>query len=100
MDKWEYGRSMLDSGAIKSMTEWDDKREYAYSTMDRKYDYLWYEDSDGIHFCDRLYSDGITDKKVEQRIKDDELRLDFANIDEVIHWIEEKEIMNLNKKEV
>lgn len=84
---WEYGKAMLKDGQIESLDDWSDKKEYVYSTMDRKYDYLWWEDEKGIHFEDRLYSAGISDNWRDK----DERRLDFKNLDEAIEWIKRKE---------
>lgn len=86
-EKWEYGKILLREESIESLDDWSDKKEYVYSTMDRKYDYLWWEDEKGIHFEDRSYSDGISDDWKDK----DELRLDFKNLDEVIEWIKRKE---------
>lgn len=91
MNNFEYGKIMIEEGAIKSLSEWDNKREYLYGTMDRKFDYLWYEDEDGVHFVDRLYSSGIMDDRVKQRESAGELRLDFESIDNAIAWLESKE---------
>ena len=85
--EWEYGKMLLKDKQIESLDNWSDKKEYVYSTMDRKYDYLWWEDEKGIHFEDRLYSAGISDDWKDK----DELRLDFKNLDEVIEWIKRKE---------
>ena len=84
---WEYGKAMLKDGQIESLDDWSDDKEYVYSIMDRKYDYLWWEDEKGIHFEDRLYSAGISDDWKDK----DELRLDFKNLDEAIEWIKRKE---------
>ena len=84
---WEYGKTMLEDGQIESLDDWSDDKEYIYSIMDRKFDYLWWEDEKGIHFEDRLYSAGIFDDWKDK----DELRLDFKNFDEAIEWIKRKE---------
>ena len=84
---WEYGKTMLEDGQIESLDDWSDDKEYVYSTMDRKYDYLWWEDEEGIHFEDRLYSSGI----IDNWRKKDERKLNFKNLDEVIEWIKRKE---------
>lgn len=86
-EKWEYGNTLLREESIDSLDDWSDKKEYVYSTMDRKYDYLWWEDEEGVHFEDRLYSAGISDDWKDK----DELRLDFKNLDEAIEWIKRKE---------
>ena len=85
---WEYGKAMLEDEQIESLDDWSDKKEYVYSTMDRKFDYLWWEDEKGVHFEDRLYSAGISDDWKNK----DELRLDFKNLDEVIEWIKKKRV--------
>lgn len=85
-EKWEYGNTLLREESIDSLDDWSDKKEYVYSTMDRKYDYLWWEDEKGVHFEDRLYSAGISNDWKEKN----ELRLDFKNLDEVIEWIKRK----------
>lgn len=84
---WEYGKAMLEDEQIESLDDWSDDKEYVYSIMDRKFDYLWWEDEKGIHFEDRLYSAGISDDWKDK----DELRLDFKNLDEAIEWIKKKE---------
>lgn len=86
-EMWEYGKTLLREESIESLDDWSDKKEYVYSTMDRKYDYLWWEDEKGIHFEDRLYSAGISDNWRNK----DELKLNFKNLDEVIEWIKRKE---------
>ena len=84
---WEYGKAMLEDGQIESLDNWSDDKEYVYSIMNRKFDYVWWEDEKGIHFEDRLYSAEISD---DWRDKN-ERRLDFKNLDEVIEWIKRKE---------
>lgn len=84
---WEYGKAMLEEGAIKSLDIWSDDREYVYSTMDKRFDYLWAEDEEGIHFIDRLYHDGIADNLVDIRKKANELELHFKTIEDAKNWI-------------
>ena len=84
---WEYGKLMLKLGAIKSLDDWSDDREYVYSIMDKRFDYLWAEDEEGIHFIDRLYHDGIADVLVDIREKTNELVLHFKTFKDVKEWI-------------
>lgn len=96
---WEYGKTMLDEQAIKSLDDWSDDKEYVYSTMDRKFDYLWAEDEEGIHFVDRLYHDYgdkyiDKDELLKERKEANELELHFKTIKAVKIWINIK-----NRKE-
>lgn len=97
---WEYGKIMLEERAIKSLADWSDEREYVYSIMDRKFDYLWWEDEEGIHFIDRLWHDygwnkelleSFEDKTIRERMKTNELELHFKTFEEVKEWIDKKE---------
>lgn len=96
--EWEYGKIMLDEGYIKSLDNWSDDKEYVYSTMDRKFDYLWWEDEEGIHFIDRLYHDYSDDKElmnkdnwIRERKENNELELLFKTIEEAKEWVNKKE---------
>lgn len=96
---WEYGKIMLDEQAIKSLDDWSDDKEYIYSIMDRKFDYLWAEDEEGIHFVDRLYHDYgdeyiDEDELLKERKEANELELYFKTIKAVKRWINIK-----NRKE-
>lgn len=101
--EWEYGKIMLDEGYIKSLDYWSDDKEYCYSTMDREFDYLWWEDEEGIHFIDRLYHDYFYDEQIinndnwiKERRKNNELELCFKDFKEVKEWINKKERKNNN----
>lgn len=98
---WEYGEIMLSEGDIESLDNWCDDKEYVYKTMDRKFDYLWWEDEEGIHFIDRLYYDFSDDEEVmntdewlKQRKENNELELHFKTIEEVKEWLNKKEKEN------
>lgn len=98
---WEYGEIMLSEGYIKSLDYWSDDKEYVYKTMDRKFDYLWWEDEEGIHFIDRLYHDYFYDEEVmnqnewiKERRKNNELELLFKTIEEAKEWLNKKEKEN------
>ena len=80
---WSYGKAMLEQEDIKSLDEWSDDKEMAYSIMDQRFDYLW----NGLEFTDRLYSDGMTDETVEKRIAAKEAKLKFENFGQVFWWI-------------
>ena len=97
---WEYGKLMLEQEDIESLDNWSDDKEYVYSTMDRKFDYLWWEDEKGIHFIDRLWHDygwnkelleSFEDKTIRERMKTNELELHFKTFEEVKEWIDKKE---------
>ncbi len=90
--EWEYGKMLLKDKQIESLDNWSDDKEYAYSIMDKQFDYLWWEDEEGIHFIDRLYHDGIVDCLTKKRKREYELQLDFKNVNNVIKWIKEKHI--------
>ena len=89
---WEYGKLMLEQEDIDSLDNWSDEKEFAYSTMDRKFDYLWSEHNKGIWFIDRLYASGMSDELTEKKKENNELILYFNNIFDVMRWI-------INKKE-
>lgn len=92
MDKWRYGKTMLEQEDIESLNNWSDQKEYVYSTMDQIFDYLWHEDEKGIHFVDRIRGTGIYDSEDEignQRERNRTLKLHFKNLDEVEQWIEQ-----------
>ena len=101
---WEYGKIMLDEGYIKSLNDWCDDKEYVYKTMDRKFDYLWWEDKEGIHFIDRLYhafsddEDGEEvmngDEWIKERKENNELELLFKTLEEAKEWLNKKEKEN------
>lgn len=86
--KYPYGTMMLEDGIIGSLDEWNDDKERVYGAMDMLYDYLWWEDSEGIHFIDRAYHDGINDEKVEYRRKRNELELNFNSISKALEWLD------------
>ena len=92
--EWEYGELMLEQGDIESLDNWSDDKEYVYSTMDENFDYMWREDSDGIHFIDRLYSCGIEDETTKERYELNELELHFKTIEEAKEWLDKKEKEN------
>ena len=99
---WEYGKAMLEDEQVESLDGWSDKKEFVYKTMDREFDYLWYEDEEGFHFIDRIWSDYgtdessyakeliATDELIAERNRDDELEMHFATIDDVIEWLKGK----------
>lgn len=92
MKKWPYGEVMLEQEDIESLDDWSDQKEYVYSTMDQIFDYLWYEDKNGIHFIDRIRGTGYYDPEDEtgnEREQNGTLKLHFKNLDEVEKWIEE-----------
>ena len=94
--EWEYGKMLLKEEQIESLDNWSDDKEYAYSIMDRKYDYLWWEDEKGIHFIDRLYHDYGNqyineDELLKKRKEANELELHFKTIEKVIEWLKRKE---------
>lgn len=94
---WEYGKFMLDEGYIKSLNEWSDDKEYVYKTMDENFDYLWWEDEEGIHFIDRLYHDYFYDEEdewIKERKENNELELCFKTIKEAKEWLNKKEKEN------
>ena len=94
MGKWMYGETMLEQGDIESLDDWSDQKEFVYSTMDERFDYLWDEDEDGIHFIDRLRGTGVYDPEDimgEERERNGTLELRFKNLDEVEEWIKEHE---------
>lgn len=94
MSKWMYGETMLEQGDIESLDDWSDQKEYVYSTMDERFDYLWDEDENGIHFIDRLRGTGVYDPEDivgEERERNGTLELRFKNLDEVEKWIKEHE---------
>lgn len=90
---------MLEDGQIESLDDWSDDKEYVYSIMDRKFDYLWWEDKDGFHFVDRLWHDygmnfwdkelleSFEDETIEERMKTNELELHFKTLKDVKNWI-------------
>lgn len=87
---WIYGKQMVKEKAIESLKDWSEEKETTISKMDMYLDYLWYEDENGIHFIDRLYSDGIIDNTVKERQKTNELELHFKNIIEVTKYLNDK----------
>ena len=92
---WEYGKAMLKDGQIESLDNWSDEKEYVYNTMDRQFDYLWWEDEKGIHFIDRLYHDYGNqyineDELLKKRKEANELELHFKTVEEVKNWIIKK----------
>lgn len=94
MSKWMYGEAMLEQEDIESLDDWSDQKEYVYSTMDNKFDYMWREDENGIHFVDRVRGTGVYDPGDEtgnRREADGTLELHFNNLDEVEQWIKEHE---------
>lgn len=94
MSKWMYGEAMLEQEDIESLDDWSDQKEYVYSTMDERFDYLWNEDENGIHFIDRLRGTGYYDPEDEmgnEREANGTLELHFKNLDEVEEWIKEHE---------
>ena len=94
MSKWMYGEAMLEQEDIESLDDWSDQKEYVYSTMDERFDYLWNEDENGIHFIDRLRGTGYYDPEDEmgnEREANGTLELHFKNLDEVEQWIKEHE---------
>ncbi len=94
MSKWMYGEVMLEQEDIESLDDWSDQKEYVYSTMDERFDYLWNEDENGIHFIDRLRGTGYYDPEDEmgnEREANGTLELHFKNLDEVEEWIKEHE---------
>lgn len=93
MNKWLYGEMMLEQGDIESLDSWSDQKEYVYSTMDERFDYLWSEDADGIRFTDRVRGSGCYDPKDatgNEREENGTLELHFKSLDEVEQWIEEQ----------
>lgn len=91
---WEYGKAMLKDGQIESLDNWSDLKEEIISKMDNYYDYVWWEDKNGFYFVDRFYydyGDWDTDECVEQRRKNNELKMCFKTIEEVKEWIDKKE---------
>ena len=94
---WTYGKMMVDQEDIASLDDWSDDKEYCFSVMDQKLDYLWSIQDGKIHFIDRLYSDyknnPITfadyakDQTMMERIKHNEAELWFDNYDEVRKFI-------------
>jgi hypothetical protein len=91
---WEYGKAMLKDGQIESLDNWSDLKEEVISKMDNYYDYVWWEDKNGFYFVDRFYydyGDWITSGYVEQRRKNNELKMYFKTIEEVKEWIDKKE---------
>lgn len=98
--KWEYGKALLGDDQLDSLNNWSDDKEYIYSTMDKKFDYLWWEDKEGIHFIDRLYHDYGNqyineDELLKNRKEANELELHFKTIEEVKKWLIKK---GVNKK--
>lgn len=94
MNKWLYGETMLKQEDIESLDDWSDQKEYVYSTMDERFDYLWNEDENGIHFIDRLRGVGYYDPDDEtgnEREANGTLELHFKNLNEVEEWIKEHE---------
>lgn len=94
MSKWMYGEAMLEQEDIESLDDWSDQKEYVYSTMDERFDYLWNEDEKGIHFIDRVRGTGVYDPEDEmgnEREANGTLELHFKNLDEVEEWIKEHE---------
>lgn len=89
---WEYADRLLETEVImpEEYQNWNDNKEKYYSEMDMVYDYLWYENENGIHFIDRLYSDGIEDDVVKKRRENNELELHFKDFDEIDKWIKSK----------
>ena len=60
--------------------------------MDRIFDYLWFEDENGIYFKDRLRGTGVYDPDDEtgdRRELEGTVELHFNNLEEVEQWIEE-----------
>lgn len=99
--EWEYGKVMVDEGYIKSLNDWCDDKEDIYKIMDRKFDYLWWEDEKGIHFIDRLYYAFSVDeevmngdKRIKERKENNELELCFKTIKEAKEWLDKKEKEN------
>ena len=91
MSKWLYGEMMLEQGDIELLDNWSDQKEYVYSTMDERFDYMWNEDENGIHFTDRVRGTGCYDPKDEtgnEREENGTLELHFKSLDEVEEWIE------------
>lgn len=92
MSKWPYGEAMLEQEDIESLDDWSDQKEYVYSTMDERFDYLWNEDENGIHFIDRLRGTGVYDPEDEmgnEREANGTLELHFKDLEAVEQWIEE-----------
>ena len=90
---WEYGKAMLKDGQIESLDNWSDEKEYVYSTMDRQFDYLWWEDEKGIHFIDRVYHDyGDKNKDITfiERKLANELELHFETLKDAKNWLNKK----------
>ena len=93
--EWSYGKVMLEQGDISSLEEWSDEKEYCYSIMDCKFDYMW-DFENGIYFIDRLYSEfklnpnAPIDDVTKHRIEIGEVELWFDNFDEVKKFIAEE----------
>lgn len=94
--KWDYGEFLVKDGQLESLNNWSNLKEVVLFEMDRNFDYLWWEDEEGIHFVDRLYYDHIEDDlTVIKKRKANELELHFKNIEEVKNWLIKK---GVNKK--
>lgn len=90
VNDWEYGKIMLKDKVIKSLDDWSDDKEMAYSIMDRKFDYLWWEENGEIWFEDRLYQSfqgDEWDEIIEERMANGTLKIGFENYDDVFRWI-------------
>ena len=91
---WEYGKHLVDIEELESLNDWSDLKEEVISKMDNYYDYVCWEDKNGFYFVDRFYydyGDFVRDKYVEQRRKNNELKMHFKTIEEVKEWIDKKE---------
>ena len=98
--KWDYGEFLVKDGQLKSLNNWSDLKEVILFEMDRNFDYLWWEDEEGIHFIDRLYHDYGNqyineDELLKNRKEANELELHFKTIEEVKNWLIKK---GTNKK--
>lgn len=87
--EYEYGNIMLEDGDIESLDEWSNDKEMAFKIMDWKFDYLWDDSGDQIHFIDRLYDSRIEDEMTEEREANGTLELWFDNFTDVFKWIVE-----------
>ena len=72
---WKYGEYLVDIEVLESLNDWSDLKEEVIPKMDNYYD----------------YGDWDTDECVEQRRKNNELKMCFKTIEEVKEWIDKKE---------